>query len=114
MKVETFEDLICWQKAKELAVITYSNFKTSKDFSFKDQMQRAVISISNNIAEGFERRGNKEFSYFLSIAKGSCGEVRSMLYIALDLRYINQEVFDDLFSRSLEISKIISALGRSL
>ena len=106
MKTEKFEDLICWQRSRELAAITYSHFR--------DQIQRAAISISNNIAEGFERRGNKEFSHFLSRAKGSCGEVRSMLYIALDLSYINQIQFDDLCGRSFEISKTISGLSKVL
>ncbi len=114
MRIEKFEDLICWQKARELATITYFTFKVNRDFSFKDQIERAVVSISNNIAEGFERKSNKEFNQFLHIAKGSCGEVRSMLYIALDLGYINQTKFDDLCNKSFEISKIISGLIKTL
>lgn len=114
MRVENFEDLICWQRARDLAVLTYSSFKTSRDFSFRDQIQRAVISISNNIAEGFERKSNKEFNQFLHIAKGSCGEVRSMLYIALDLGYLDKNKFKDLYNRSHEISKIISGLIKTL
>lgn len=80
MAIERFEDIIAWQKAKELSIQIYSLFAESKDFGFKDQILRASVSIMNNIAEGFERKGNKEFSHFLFIAKGSCGEVRSMLY----------------------------------
>jgi four helix bundle protein len=114
MKVEKFEDLICWQKARSLASETYSCFKNNKDFSFKDQIQRAVISISNNIAEGFERKSNKEFNQFLHIAKGSCGEVRSMLYIALDLGYIHEDKFNDLYNKSHEISKVVSGLIKTL
>jgi four helix bundle protein len=85
MKIKRFEDIIAWQKAKELSVQVYGLFENSKDFGFKDQIQRASVSVMNNIAEGFERRGNKEFRHFLYIAKGSCGEVRSMLYLAKEL-----------------------------
>jgi len=114
MKAEKFEDLICWQKAKDLAVITYKSFEKNRDLNFKGQIQRAVISISNNIAEGFERKSNKEFNQFLYIAKGSCGEVRSMLHIALELGYVSQTQFDDLYNRSVEISKILSGLIKAL
>jgi four helix bundle protein len=75
MKIEKFEDLQIWQKAKTATVDIYTIFRSSKDFAFRDQIQRASVSIMNNIAEGFERRGNKEFNHFLSIAKGSAGEV---------------------------------------
>lgn len=91
MKAEKFEELICWQKAKDIAVITYECFRRNKDFAFKDQIQRAAISISNTIAEGFERKSNKELNQFLHISKGSCGELRSMLYIALELNYITKD-----------------------
>lgn len=114
MKIEKFEELVCWQKSRDLAVTLYRMFKTNNDFGFRDQIQRAVMSISNNIAEGFERKSNKEFKQFLYIAKGSSGEVRSMLYIALSLGYIKQSEFNDLNSMSLEISKIISGLIKTL
>lgn len=93
MNAQKFEDLICWQKSKNLAVEIYKNFLTNKDYGFKDQIQRAGISVSNNIAEGFERKSNKEFSQFLYIAKGSCGEVRSMLHVAKELNYITRFLF---------------------
>lgn len=80
MKIERFEDIIAWQKAKDLSVLIYKDFDNSKDFSFKDQIQRASVSVMNNVAEGFERKTNNEFKQFLFIAKGSCGEVRSMLW----------------------------------
>lgn len=80
MKVERFEDIFAWQKAKELTKEIYLLFEHCKDYGFKDQVQRAAVSIMNNIAEGYERRSNLEFKQFLFIAKGSCGEVRSMLY----------------------------------
>ena len=114
MRIEKFEELICWQKARDLAVKSYKYFNTSKDYSFRDQIQRAAISISNNIAEGFERKSNKEFNQFLHIAKGSCGEVRSMSHIAFDLGYINKSQFDDLYESSIENSKIISGLIKKL
>lgn len=93
-KFKKFEEIKCWQRSRKLSVYIYKEFQNNKDFSFKDQIQRASISISNNIAEGFERKGNKEFRRFLFIAKGSCGELRSMLYSALDLNYINKEKFN--------------------
>ncbi len=114
MNAQKFEDLICWQKGRDLAVEIYTHFKNVKDYSFKDQIQRAALSISNNIAEGFERKSNKEFIQFLYIAKGSCGEVRSMLHVALKLKYINEQVFKTLYEQSVEISKILSGLIKTL
>ena len=96
------------------AKIIYELFKNNKDYGFKDQIQRAVISISNNIAEGFERRSNKEFKQFLYIAKGSCGEVRSMVSIALELKYVSKDEFKKLNDSSVEISKLISGLIKTL
>lgn len=114
MKIEKFEDIIAWQKSRELVLECYQIFKNTKDYSFKDQIQRASISIMNNIAEGFERKGDREFRHFLYISKGSCGEVRSMLYLALELKYINQSEFDSLSEKSLEISKILSGFIKTL
>ena len=114
MKIEKFEDILAWQKSKILAISAYDHFRLSKDFSFKDQVQRAAISISNNIAEGYERQSNKEFSKFLFIAKGSCAEVRSMLYIGLELKYISEKDFNTMYSLSLEISKMLSGLIKTL
>ncbi len=114
MGIERFEDIIAWQKAKLLTINIYTIFNDSKDFGFKDQIQRASISIMNNIAEGFERKSNKEFKQFLYIAKGSCGEVRSMLIIANELKKINTSEFETLFSLSIEISKILFGLINKL
>src|SRR3989344_4702172 len=108
MKIEKFEDIIAWQKAKNLTLILYRIFKNSRDFAFRDQILRASVSIMNNIAEGFERKGDKELSKFLYIAKGSCGEVRSMLYLAKELNYISAEDFKKIYELSLEISRILS------
>ena len=113
-KIEKFEDIIAWQKSRILTLDIYSRFKFSRDYAFKDQIQRASVSIMNNIAEGFERKGDKELGRFLFISKGSCGEVRSMLYLALDLEYINKEVFENLYGKSLEISKILSGFLKQL
>jgi four helix bundle protein len=114
MKIDRFEDIICWKKAGELSVAIYSLLTESRDYGFRDQIQRASISIMNNIAEGFERRTDNEFKHFLYIAKGSCGEVRSMLYIARKLKYIDQIQYKQLHVLSTEISKMISGLIKSL
>jgi len=114
MKIRRFEDILAWQKGKTLTIETYRCFRDLRDFSFKDQILRAVISICNNIAEGFERQSNKELSKFLFIAKGSCAEVRSMLYMALELRYISKEDFSKLYNLSEEISKMLSGFIKTL
>lgn len=114
MRIERFEDIKAWQKAKDLSVSVYRLFEHSKDFGFKDQIQRASVSVMNNIAEGFERKGNKEFAYFLYVAKGSCGEVRSMLILAKELGKINDSDFDSLFKQAEEISKMIAGFIKSL
>ncbi len=114
MAIERFEDIIVWQKSREFAKVVYTTFQSCKDYAFRDQIQRAVISIGNNIAEGYERRSNKELKNFLFISKGSCGEVRSMLYAAADLKYINQEAFTKLSGAALEISKMLSGFIKKL
>ena len=114
MRIERFEDILSWQKSKELAVEIYSLFKNEKDFSFKNQIERASVSVMNNIAEGFERQTNKEFRQFLFIAKGSCGEVRSMLILAKELKKIDEVSFKKLSDLALEISKLISGLIKKL
>ena len=100
--------------AKELTIMIYRNFADCKDFSFRDQIQRAAVSVMNNIAEGFERRTNNEFKHFLYMAKGSCGEVRSMLYISKELNKIPDDSFSKLFALAEETSKIIAGLIKSL
>lgn len=110
----TFEEIIAWQKAKELTLIIYACYKGCRDFSFRDQIRRAAVSIMNNIAEGYERRSNKELTQFLYISKGSAGEVRSMNYLGFELKYIGKEDFENIHQRSLEIARILSGLIRSL
>lgn len=117
MKIEKFEDLIVWQKARVLNKFIYditSSEKFSKDFALANQIRRSSISIISNIAEGFERNGNKEFIQFLYISKASCAELRSQLYIALDLVYISNQKFDELNSLAIEISKMIRGLIQSI
>jgi len=114
MKIDKFEDILAWQKAGKLTVIIYDLYKDNRDFSFRDQLRRAAISIMNNIAEGFERGGDKELRYFLYIAKGSCAEVRSMLYVALRLEYTTKKDFDELYNLTIEISKMLSGFIKTL
>ncbi|HYF04653.1 MAG TPA: four helix bundle protein [Patescibacteria group bacterium] len=114
MKITQFEDIIAWQKSRELFNFVYSDFRDCKDFAFRDQIQRAVVSIANNIAEGFERRGDKEFKRFLFMSKGSCGEVRSLLYFALDLNYIDKVTFEKNYTLAFEVSKILSGFIKTL
>lgn len=114
MTIQQFEDIKAWQKGKDLTIETYKIFEDSRDFGFKDQIQRAAVSIMNNIAEGFERQSNNEFRRFLFIAKGSCGEVRSMLYLAKELKTIDEKEFEKLFNLSTEISKMLGGLIKAL
>ena len=116
-KVEHFEDLEVWKLARKLTGKIYSLSRAgafAKDFGFRDQMCRAAVSIVSNIAEGFERRSNSQFAQFLHIANGSAGEVRAQLYIALDLCYISQEQFRDVFNDIVRIGKMLTSLTRHL
>lgn len=106
-----FEDLEVWIAAKDASVMIYKiteNESLKKDFGLKDQIRRASISVISNIAEGFERNGNKEFIQFLSIAKGSAGEVRAQLYIIKELEFINEEEFTLLNEKVTQVSKMLS------
>ncbi len=114
MKIEKFEEIISWQKGKELTFNIYTTFKPCRDLSFKSQIERASVSIMNNIAEGFERRTNKELRNFLFIAKGSAGEVRSMLNLGLELKYISEKDFRQMYNLTLEISKLLSGFIKTL
>ena len=112
-KIERFEDLLVWQKARQLVKEVYrvtelGEFK--RDYGLKDQMRRATTSVMLNIAEGFARRTNKEFGYFLFVSHGSVAEVQSILYIASDLKYLDKAAFDKLYSQCDEISRMISGL----
>ncbi|MEI8290910.1 MAG: four helix bundle protein [Verrucomicrobiota bacterium] len=105
--------MISWQKARELNRLIYQVSKSgslAKDFGMRDQMRRASVSVMSNIAEGFERGGDKEFTQFLSNAKGSCGEVRCQLYAALDEKYLSELEFKQIYEQSMEVSRLISGL----
>ncbi|MEA4974987.1 MAG: four helix bundle protein [Paludibacter sp.] len=109
--VHCFEDLIIWQKARELCkdihrITKYETF--SHDYKFKNQINSSSGSVMDNIAEGFERNGNKEFIQFLYIAKGSCGEVRSQLWRAYDFEYIKENEFDEMKNKTEQLSKNLS------
>ncbi|MDK2772233.1 MAG: four helix bundle protein [Flavobacterium sp.] len=117
-KINSFEEIIAWQKARELNadiyLLTNRNENFSKDFGLREQIRRSSISISSNIAEGFERETTKEFIRFLYIAKASAGEFRSQLYLAFDLNYISKENFEELKIKVNYISKLISGLIKYL
>ncbi len=104
VKIEKFEDLDVWQNAVSLSVDIYSKFQSYKDYSLKDQVCRASVSVPSNIAEGFERQYNKEFIQFLFIAKGSAGEVRTQLLIAFRLGLINESDYQALLENTKKIS----------
>ncbi|MGZ3861894.1 MAG: four helix bundle protein [Bacteroidia bacterium] len=111
--IENFEDLIAWQKARALDKEVFSVIMGSpiaKDFPLRDQMLRSSGSIMDNVAEGFERSGKREFIQFLAIAKGSCGELRSQFYRAHDRQYITSDTFETFKASSEEVSKIINGL----
>lgn len=117
MKIERFEDLIAWKKARELTKEIYEvtgQGLFSKDFGLRDQIRRASVSIMSNLAEGFERGSAKEFHQFLVIAKASCAEVRSQLYVAFDVGYVSEKDFSVLERKAFEVSKIIGGLRASV
>jgi four helix bundle protein len=114
MRVSRFEDLLVWQKSIDLAIIIYKLFEKNQDWGVKNQIQRAAVSIANNIAEGFDRSSDKEFKRFLFIALGSASEVRSMNYLAFKLNYVSSEEYKKCNNSLLEISKMLNGLSRSL
>ena len=110
-KIEKFENIIAWQTARLLTRDVYAATKVgsfAKDFGLRDQIGRASVSTMANIAEGFERGGNREFVQLLSNSKGSCGEVKSHLYVALDQNYITQEGFDHIYGGADEVGRLVS------
>ncbi len=109
-----FEELLVWQKSRELSKSIYLVSKNWRDYELKDQIRRAVVSISSNIAEGFERGSKDDFARFLYIAKGSGAEVRSQLYLALDLKYLSVEDFILLNDRADHIVKLLAKFIQSL
>ena len=117
MKINRFEDIESWKKARLLTQQIYQVSVAglfSRDYGLRDQIRRASVSIMSNIAEGFERDGNKEFAQFLSIAKGSVGEVKSQFYVALDAGFIDQVQFTNLYGQADETGKLIGGFRNYL
>jgi four helix bundle protein len=116
-RIERFEDIEAWKKGRQLRKVIYKCTRTgefARNFALRDQIRRAAQSVTSNIAEGFERGGNREFIQFLSDAKGSCGEVRDQLYTALDENYMTQKQFNDLYDLTREISRLIAGFMKYL
>lgn len=105
-KIEKFEDLQCWQEARKWTKAIYKALENCRDYWFKDQIQRASVSVMNNIAEGFSRFTTKDTIQFFNIAIASLSEVRSMIYLAYDLEYISQETFNQLLEQNQTIQNI--------
>lgn len=115
--IKRFEDILAWQEARLLLKLVYhltSKQSLANDFVLRNQLHRATISVSSNIAEGFARKGSKEFARFLWIAKGSLAEVQSQLYLALDLDKISQEEFDNTFACAERCAILVYKLIDSL
>ena len=116
-KISKFEDIEAWQLAREMtkAIYAISNDGAfARDFGLRDQIRRASVSIMSNIAEGFERGGDREFFQFVSLAKGSSGEVRAQLYVALDAGYIDQQTFSRLSDMTTQINRMLAGLMKYL
>jgi four helix bundle protein len=116
-RIERFEDLIAWQKARDLTRAVYETSRQGafgKDFGLAGQIQRATVSIMSNVAEGFERGGRAEFHQFLSTAKASCAEVRSLLYVARDVGYVDKPTSENLLELAREVARIIGGLRASV
>ena len=114
MAFQLFEDLEVWQSGCRLAVDVFQTFGSCRNFTMQDQVQRAALSVPSNVAEGYERNSNKEFVRFLNIAKGSCGELRTQLYISRKLDFLNKADFDRLVGESKEISAMLHGLSRAV
>lgn len=111
--VSRFEDLVAWQKARELTKAIYivtRKGEFAKDWGLAGQIQRAAVSVMSNLAEGFERSGQGEFHQFLSMSKASCAEVRSQLYVAFDIDYFNEDDFGKLMALAQEVARLTGAL----
>jgi four helix bundle protein len=116
-KIEKFEDFIAWQKARKLTSNVYkvtSKGQFARDFGLKDQIRRAAVSSMSNLAEGFERGRATEFHQFLSVAKGSCAELRTQLYVALDVGYLSTSEFETLMTQATEVGQVLGGLRLSV
>lgn len=109
-----FEKLVVWRRSKALAVGIYKEFAQCGDFGFKDQITRSVLSVPSNIAEGMERRSNREKVHFLWIAKASCGELRTQILIAREIAYIANPLAENWIKETRELSKMLSGLIKKI
>jgi len=112
-KISRFEDLIAWQKARAFCANIHrltASGRLEKNYGFRDQVQRAAVSMMSNLAEGFDRASRKEFNKFIVIAKGSCAEVRSLLYVALDAGFVSEEDFHAAMRDALELARVLAGL----
>ena len=114
MKIERFEDIEAWKESRLLVQEVYELFKDCRDFGFRDQFQRAAISVMSNIAEGFDRGSNKEFIQFLNFSRGSLAEVKSLSYSALDIGFVDEYQFKSLLEKCNKIKRIISGFIKYL
>ena len=114
MAYQSFEDLEVWQRGCRLTVDIFKAFAECKNFSFRDQIQRSALSVPSNVAEGSERGSTKDFAHFLNIAKGSCGELRTQLYIARKLDFVTKSDAEKLVAESKELSAMLEGLRRSV
>lgn len=114
MSYHSFEDLEVWQRARRLVLEVHRCTESFKDWSLRDQMRRATVSIASNIAEGAERNGNAEFQHFIGIAKGSAAELRTQVYLAMDLTWIASVPGNALVEETKVIGAKLEALRRSL
>lgn len=114
MKIERFEDIEAWKEGRMLVSDVYRALSGIRDYGFRDQIQRAAISITSNISEGFDRGSNKEFIQFLIFARGSASEVRSQSYNALDLGYIDLKTFENISTKCKSVSNLINGFIRYL
>ena len=106
-RIEKFEDLVVWKEGMKLTVNLYKRLSECKDYGFRDQIQRSAVSIPSNIAEGYDRKSNKEYIRFLYISRGSCAELRTQLYIAKELKYLPKGVADEFIDKTRKISAML-------
>jgi four helix bundle protein len=109
-EVKRFEDLQVWKESMKLTVNVYELFKHCNDYGLKDQIQRSAVSVPSNISEGFERMSNKEFVHFLYIAKGSCAELRTQLYLSIKLNYLLKKEGVEMIKKTESISRMLYKL----
>src|SRR5712671_828307 len=114
MAFQSFEDLEVWQRGCRLAVDIFETFSSCRNFTMQNQVERAALSVPSNVAEGYERNSNKEFIRFLNIAKGSCGELRTQIYISRKLKFLTKVNFERLVAESKAISKMLHGLAKAV